>query len=113
FLGDAIYAPKPQSVQPSSGAQDIIFYTFLFRGYTEKNFKLFANAFYIKKGWNPNGEKLGDYASIALFAGKSFFNHLGVTLQIRYEWVDTMKINENTLNSYSSSSFNKPSTYSP
>jgi len=87
-------AIKPQSVQLSSGAQDIIFYTFLYRGYPEKKFRVFANAMYIKKGWNPNGEKLGDFASVGLFAGKSIFDNLGVTLQVRYEWVDTMKINE-------------------
>jgi Heavy metal binding domain len=107
FPGQVIYAVKPQAVQPSSGAHDIIFYTFLYRGYTDKNFKIFANAMYIKKGWNPNGEKLGDFASVGLFAGKSFFDHLGVTLQVRYEWMDTMKINENIL------LYGKPSTYDP
>lgn len=107
FPGQIIYATKPQAVQLSSGAQDIIFYTFLYRGYTEKKFKVFANAMYIKKGWNPNGEKLGDFASVGLFAGKSFFNHLGVTLQVRYEWTDIMKINENIL------LYGKPSTYDP
>src|SRR6185436_4727781 len=107
FSGDTFYVSKPTSVQLSSGAQDIIFYTFLYRGYTEHNFRIFANALYIKKGYNPNGEKLGDFASVALFAGKSFFNHLGVTLQARYEWVDKMKINENIL------LFGKPSNYFP
>jgi len=107
FSGQTFYVTKPTSVQLSSGTNDIIFYTFLFRGYTEKNLKLFANAMYIKKGWNPNGEKLGDFASVALFVGKSFFNHLGITLQTRYEWVDTMKINENIL------LFGRPSNYFP
>jgi len=107
FSGQIFYVPKPTSVQLSSGANDIIFYTFLFRGYTEKKFKLFANAMYIRKGWNPNGEKLGDYASVALFAGKSFFDYLGITLQVRYEWVDTMKINESVI------LFGRPSNYFP
>lgn len=107
FSGQTYYVSKPTSVQLSSGAQDIIFYTFLYRGYTEHNFRIFANAMYIKKGWNPNGEKLGDFASVALFAGKSFFNHLGITLQTRYEWVDKMKINENIL------LFGRPSNYFP
>lgn len=107
FSGDTFYVTKPTSVQLSSGTNDIIFYTFLFRGYTEKNLKLFANAMYIKKGWNPNGEKLGDFASVALFVGKSFFDHLGITLQTRYEWVDTMKINENIL------LYGRPSNYFP
>jgi len=107
FSGNTYYVTKPQSVQLSSGAQDIIFYTFLFRGYTEKNFRIFANGLYIKKGWNPNGEKLGDFASVGLFAGKSFFDHWGITIQARYEWMDRMKINENIL------LYGKPSTYFP
>ena len=107
FSGTTYYVTKPLSVQLSSGAQDIIFYTFLFHGFTKQNFRIFANAMYVKKGWNPNGEKLGDFASVALFAGKSFFNHLGVTLQARYEWVDQMKINESVL------LFGKPSNYFP
>jgi outer membrane receptor protein involved in Fe transport len=49
---------------------------------------------YIKKGWNPVGEKLGDFASLGLFAGKSFKDKFGVTLQLRYEWVDRMSLNE-------------------
>jgi hypothetical protein len=107
YPGRAIYVTKPTSVQLSSGAQDIIFYTFLFRGYTEQNFRIFANAMYIKKGWNPNGEKLGDFASVGLFAGKSFFNHLGITLQARYEKVNHMQINENIL------LYGNPSNYYP
>lgn len=85
---------KPQAVQLTSGAEDIIFYAFLLRGYNEKKFKIFANALYIRKGWNPDGEKLGDFASVGLFASKMFLERLGVTLQARYEWVDSMKINE-------------------
>src|SRR6185369_5514737 len=79
FSGTTYYVSKPTSVQLSSGAQDVIFYTFFLRGYTEHNFKVFANAMYIRKGWNPNGEKLDDFASAAVFASKSFFDHLGVT----------------------------------
>jgi hypothetical protein len=97
FSGKTFYVTNPQSVQLSTGAQDIIFYLFLFRGYPLKNFRIFANALYIKKGWNPIGEKLGDFASVGLFIGKTFFEKLGVTLQVRAEWVDKMKINETIL----------------
>lgn len=107
FSGQTFYVSNPTSVQLTSGAQDIVFYTFFFRGYLKQNLKLFANIFYVKKGYNPNGEKLGDYASIALFAGKSFFNHFGFTLQSRYEWVNKMKINEAIM------LFGKPSNYFP
>ncbi len=97
FSGSTYYITKPQSVQLTSGAQDLIFYTFLYRGYPLKNFRVFANGMYIKKGWNPVGEKLGDYKSIAVFVGKTFFENLGVTLQMRGEWVDKMKLNEDIL----------------
>lgn len=92
-----IYVTKPQSVQLSSGAQDIIFYGFFYRGFKDNKFKVFANGIYIKKGWNSLGEKLGDYSSAALFAGRSFFNKLGVTLQVRWEEVKKMQLNENIM----------------
>jgi hypothetical protein len=97
FSGTTYYITNPQAVQMTSGAQDVIFYAFLFRGYTEKNFRVFANLMYVKKGWNPLGEKMGDYASVGIFAGKTFFKHLGTTLQLRGEWVDKMRLNENIL----------------
>lgn len=97
FTGSTYYITKPQAVQLSSGAQDIIFYSFFYRGYPLHKFRIFASAIYIKKGWNPIGEKLGDYKSIALFAGKSFFDHFGITLQLRGELVDKMKLNKDIL----------------
>jgi hypothetical protein len=97
FSGNSYYISKPQAVQLSSGAQDIIFYSFLYRGFPLLKFRVFATAMFIKKGWNPVGEKLGDYGSIAVFAGKSFLNHFGATLQLRAEWVDKMKLNSNIL----------------
>jgi len=97
FSGSTYYITNPQAVQMSSGAQDIIFYAFLFRGYTAKKFRIFSNLMYVKKGWNPLGEKIGDYASIGIFAGRTFFDHLGTTLQLRGEWVDKMKLNRDIL----------------
>ena len=97
FSGEKYYVSKPQAVQLSSGAQDIIFYSFLYRGFPLSKFRIFATAMYIKKGWNPIGEKLGDYSSIALFARKSFYDHFGFTLQLRGEWVDKMKLNKDIL----------------
>lgn len=94
FSGNTYYKTMPLSVQNSSGANDAIFYTFFYRGFPDNNFRLFANAMYIYKGWNPLGEKVGDFASIGLFAGKTFFKKLGVTLQVRAEWIDKMKLNE-------------------
>ncbi|CAN5493210.1 hypothetical protein BH11BAC1_BH11BAC1_14520 [soil metagenome] len=107
FSGKTYYVTTPQSVQLSSGAQDLIFYTFLYREYLKSKFKIFANAMYIRKGYNPNGEKLGDFLSVGLFTGRSFFKNFGITLQLRYEKVEQMKINENIL------LYGKPSTYFP
>jgi hypothetical protein len=94
FSGITFYIPNPQAVQPTSGAHDIIFYTFFLRGYPSRDLRFFANALYIKKGWNPIGEKQGDFASVGLFAGKNVLRNLGITLQTRFEWMDVMKINK-------------------
>lgn len=107
FSGQTYYITKPQAVQLSSGAYDVIFYTFFFRGYTKPKFSVFANAVYALRGYNPNGEKLGDFASIGVFASKTFFKNFGLTLQARFEWVGKMKINEYIL------LHGKPSTYYP
>lgn len=93
--GQKYYTTSPPTVQPTTGAHDFIFYGFLYRGYPETKFRIFANMLYIKKGWNPIGQKFGDYASVGLFAGKTFFKKLGVTLQIRGEWVDSLKHDKN------------------
>ena len=93
FTGETYYITKPVAVQPTSGSHDFIFYAFFFRGYTEKKFRIFANALYVKKGWNPIGEKQGNYASLGLFAGKTFFENLGVTLQLKGELIQKMQYN--------------------
>ncbi len=85
--GVNFYTPKPPAVMPTTGSNDFIFYAFGFRGYPERKFRVFANALYIRKGWNPVGERFGDYASVGLFAGKTYFKKLGVTLQLKGEWI--------------------------
>ncbi len=93
--GKKYYTTSPPTVQPTNGSQDFIFYGFLYRGYPDKKFRIFSNLIYIKKGWNPLGQKFGDYASVGLFAGKTFFKKLGVTLQVRGEWINKMKWDHN------------------
>lgn len=95
YRGKKHYTTSPPTVQPTNGSNDFIFYGFFFRGYPLKNFRLFANALYIHKGYNPLGQKFGDYASVGLFAGKTFFQKLGVTLQLKGEWIDKMKYDKN------------------
>lgn len=94
FSGQTYYVTKPQAVQLSSGAQDIIFYSFYFRGYPDIQARFFLSALYIKKGWNPIGERLGDFASLGVFAGKTFAYKYGLTLQLRGEWMDQMQLNK-------------------
>jgi hypothetical protein len=93
--GQKYYTTDPPTIQPTNGAHDFIFYGFLFRGYPEKTFRIFSNVLYIKKGWNPLGEKFGDYASLGLFASKTLFKKLAVTVQVRGEWVGRMKADRN------------------
>ena len=93
--GKQYFTTSPPIVQPTTGAQDFIFYAFLYRGYPLKKFRVFANVLYVKKGWNSLGEKFGDYASVGLFAGKTFLKKLGLTAQLKAEWIDKMKYDKN------------------
>ena len=107
FSGQTFYVTNPTSVQLSSGAQDIVFYSLLSRRLIRQQLSFFANAYYIRKGYNPNGEKLGDYASVGLFVSKTIFDKVGLGVQVRYEQVERMKINESVF------LFGKPSNYYP
>lgn len=110
FSGDPYYITAPLSIQPSSGSNDLIFYSFFSRSNSITDFRYFANAMYVKKGWNPMGEKMGDYASIGLFVGKTFRNKLGVTLQMKGEWIDKMKLNEDIFMLYGDTRFDPEAT---
>jgi hypothetical protein len=88
--GKKYYTAKPPAVMPTSGSNDFIVYGFAFRGYPQNAFRIFANAMYIRKGWNGLGERFGDYASIGLFAGKTIRRKLGLTLQLKGEWIGKM-----------------------
>ena len=85
-LGD-IYAYNPPIAQLTNGSQDAMFYSFFYRTYPKKKFRVFANTMYIKKAFNSLGEKFGDYSSVSLFVGKSLPKNFGVTGQLKYERV--------------------------
>lgn len=93
--GKRYYTTSPPTVQPTNGSQDFIFYGFLYKGYTDTRFRVFLNLIYIKKGWNPLGQKFGDYASVGLFASKTFLKKLITTIQVKGEWVNKMKWDHN------------------
>lgn len=107
FSGQTFYVTKPTAIQLSSGATDLILYTFFSKTFIKEELRVFTNAFFIQKGYNPNSEKMGNYASLSLFASKTLFKKLGVTLQARYEWTDQMEINEAII------LYGKPSNYNP
>lgn len=90
-----IYSILPPTVQPTSGSQDVMFYVFGLRGFPLKKFNLFANALYIKKGYNSVGQKFGDYTSVSVFASKTVFRNLGITAQFRAEFIDKMEYAQN------------------
>jgi hypothetical protein len=93
--GKEFYAISPPTVQPSNGSQDIILYLFGLRAYPLKKINFFFNALYINKGYNSLGQKFGDYTSVGLFASKTFFSKLGITTQIKGEWIGQMKSAKN------------------
>ena len=90
----AHYAISPPLVQPTTGSQDIILYAFFFRGFPKKNFRVYTNATYIRKGWNSLGEKFGDYASVGVYVGKTIFKSLGITLQVKAENIAKIQYNK-------------------
>ncbi len=85
------YATSPPTIQPTNGSHDFIFYGFVYRENKKLGLRVFVNALYVKKGYNPLREKFGDYSSVGLFAGKTFFKKVGITLQLKGEWVDKTK----------------------
>lgn len=97
FSGNTYYITKPLSVQPSSGANDIILYSFYYRGYKCDNLRFMANALYIRKGWNPNGEKMGDFGTVGLFTGYTFRCKISATASVRGEWIDSTQVNKDIL----------------
>jgi hypothetical protein len=88
------YTIAPPTVQPTNGSQDFIFYGFYYKGYSERKLSLFASAIYIRKGWNPLGQKFGDYSNLGLFVSRSIKN-FNLVLQARAEYVTMMKADKN------------------
>jgi mercuric ion binding protein len=89
-----IWQTSPPTVQTTTGSHDFIFYGFYLKNYPGKNFRFFANALYVRKGWNSLGLKFGDYASFGFSAGATFFKKLGLLAQLKGEWVGRLKSTE-------------------
>ncbi|MDA0783862.1 MAG: hypothetical protein O2814_04870 [Bacteroidetes bacterium] len=95
ITGQEYYNTSPPTVQPTTGAQDVMFYGFALREFTDSKIKLFTNLLYIKKGWNALGQKFGDYSSIGLNISQTVYEKLGVNLQLRAEHVSKMRADKN------------------
>ena len=93
--GKNYYTYAPPTVQPTNGSQDLLFYSFLYKDVPLHKLRFFASGLYVKKGWNSLGEKFGDYFNLSLYAGKTLWRKLGVTLSVQGELVGKIKAAEN------------------
>jgi hypothetical protein len=82
---------SPPTIQPTNGALDLLFFGFLYRDLPLRKLRLFASGLYVRRGWNSLGEKFGDFATLSLYAGKSFTRRISMTAQIRGEWLGRIK----------------------
>jgi len=86
-----IWATSPPTVQTTTGSHDVMAYGFFFKSFPNRKLRVFANALYVRTGWNSLGLKFGDYANVGLFVGTTLWKKLGLTGQIKGEWVGKMK----------------------
>lgn len=86
-----IYSFAPPTVQTTNGSQDLMLYSFFFKDYSLRKLRFFSTMLYIKKSYNSLGQKFGDYASLGLFAGKTIYKKIGLTAQVKGEWIGKMK----------------------
>ena len=94
IVGD-IYSTNPPTVQTTNGSIDLMLYSFFIRTYIKQKLRIFANALYVKRGYNSLGQKFGDYTSIGIFVSKTFFRKIGITGQLRGELIGEMKAAKN------------------
>lgn len=94
LLNTDVYIPKVATVQTTTGSQDLMFYSFIYRDFKISKLKFFMSSIYIKKGYNASGQKFGDYASIGLFVSKSTFNRWAYTAQLKGEWIGQLQLAE-------------------
>lgn len=93
--GKNYYTYAPPTVQPTNGSQDLLFYSFLYKDVPLHKLRFFASGLYVKKGWNSLGEKFGDYFNLSLYAGKTLWRKLGVTVSLQGELVGQIKAAQN------------------
>ncbi|MDX2359641.1 MAG: heavy-metal-associated domain-containing protein [Crocinitomicaceae bacterium] len=89
-----IWQTMPPTVQTTNGSHDLMAYAFFYKGWPHRKFRVFASALYVHRGWNSLGLKFGNYASLGVFAGTTLFEKLGLTGQLKGEWVGKMRTND-------------------
>ena len=90
-----IYQLNPPTVQTTTGSNDLMLYSFLFREYQKRKLRLFMTTLYMKKSYNSLDIKFGDYASLGLFVSKTVFRKWAVTTQLKLEHVDKIQSAKN------------------
>ena len=90
-----IYQINPPTVQTTTGSNDLMLYSFLFREYQKRKLRLFMTTLCMKKSYNSLGIKFGDYASLGLFVSKTVFRKWAVTTQLKLEHVDKIQSAKN------------------
>lgn len=93
FSGETFYSTMPPAVQASTGANDLLFNLFWSAPLRAEGLRLTANTTFILKGWNPLGEKMGNYFSSGIFGSGKLGKTLFGAVQVRYEWIGRMKLN--------------------
>lgn len=88
------YTPAAPLLQRSSGAKDLLLYSFWYRGYHKRAFRVFVSTLYLKKGFNDLGQKFGNYASIGFFTSKTLWRNVDLTTQIKGELIKGMQAEE-------------------
>ncbi len=88
-----LYQQKPPGVQPTTGSNDFIFYGFLLHGFPKLKFKTCSSVQFILKGWNPKGEKFGNYADWSLYIAKPFAKNFSATISGKYEYIGKLHRN--------------------
>jgi len=81
---------NPPITQLSSGAYDLLLYSFFLREFKLQKIKIFSSILHINKGFNSLDQKMGNYSSFAIYISKILDNNIGSALQIKAEEIKKM-----------------------
>lgn len=81
---------NPPITQLSSGAYDLLLYSFFLREFKLQKIKIFSSILHINKGFNSLDQKMGNYSSFAIYISKILDNNIGSALQVKVEEIKKM-----------------------